>query len=471
MARDFPATGHLVDMARSGHHTDRAMEQDIRFCELDGRRIAYATVGEGPLLAVRARGGSRTSRRSGTTRGRGASSRSSRSSHRVVRYDRLGAGLSDRDLSGAADDRVRDARARGGARRAAARRRRRSSRARAPAWRRRASRAPRPSACARSSSSAATSRGATCRRRRAARSSSSPALNWPLAAQMFAGLLVPHASGDEIATLSRHLRPLCDADTAAAFLELELTADARPYLPRVTMPTLVLHRRGDRTVPIGHGRELASLLPNARFVALGGDAHLPLDGRAARAPSRARRLPRRHAQRRVERRLAAQSPRGRGAASRRGRPLEPRDRVVSRPQRAHGAPPRREHPAQAHAVLARRRPPRRRPGPATSRAARRGRPARRRDRGAARSAGPRTRPTAPCRRRSRRLSPARSSSSTSAGLAHSNASASWLPGSRVQSGRKLFTTSSASSMKRAPLGSVASMCPSPSSGRSTPSRR
>ena len=37
----------------------------------------------------------------------------------------------------------------------------------------------------------------------------------------------------------------------------------------------MLHRRGDRTVPIGRGRELASLLPNARFVALGGDSHLP----------------------------------------------------------------------------------------------------------------------------------------------------------------------------------------------------
>ena len=37
----------------------------------------------------------------------------------------------------------------------------------------------------------------------------------------------------------------------------------------------MLHRRGDRTVPIGRGRELASLLPNARFVALSGDSHLP----------------------------------------------------------------------------------------------------------------------------------------------------------------------------------------------------
>ena len=37
----------------------------------------------------------------------------------------------------------------------------------------------------------------------------------------------------------------------------------------------VLHRRGDRTVPIGRGRELAALLPNARFVTLSGDSHLP----------------------------------------------------------------------------------------------------------------------------------------------------------------------------------------------------
>ena len=33
--------------------------------------------------------------------------------------------------------------------------------------------------------------------------------------------------------------------------------------------------RGDRTVPIGRGRELAASLPNARFVALSGDSHLP----------------------------------------------------------------------------------------------------------------------------------------------------------------------------------------------------
>ena len=92
---------------------------------------------------------------------------------------------------------------------------------------------------------------------------------------MLAGLILPHANGDEIAALSRHKRRAADGDVAAAFLELELFGDARPFLPQVTMPALVLHRRGDRAVPISRGRELASLLPNARFIALSGDSHLP----------------------------------------------------------------------------------------------------------------------------------------------------------------------------------------------------
>jgi pimeloyl-ACP methyl ester carboxylesterase/DNA-binding CsgD family transcriptional regulator len=102
--------------------------------------------------------------------------------------------------------------------------------------------------------------------------------NWLLASQMLAGLFWPHASGDEIARLSAHKRRAADADVAAAFLQLDLESNHRDLLPHVTTPSLVLHRRGDRTVPIGRGRELAALLPNARFVPLSGDAHLPWVG-------------------------------------------------------------------------------------------------------------------------------------------------------------------------------------------------
>jgi class 3 adenylate cyclase len=50
--------------------------------------------------------------------------------------------------------------------------------------------------------------------------------------------------------------------------------DLRPFLPSISMPTLVLHREGDRLIHLGAGRYLAEHIPNARFVVLPGDDHL-----------------------------------------------------------------------------------------------------------------------------------------------------------------------------------------------------
>jgi pimeloyl-ACP methyl ester carboxylesterase/DNA-binding CsgD family transcriptional regulator len=249
------------------------MEQDIRFCELDGRRIAYSTVGDGPLLLFAARWVSHLEEEWDDPAARSFFEELARS-HRVVRYDRLGAGLSDRELGSAPTT---------------------ESEARALAAVLDATGEESATIFSCSCAGLASTRFAATAPERvqrivffggyvsrrdvpeATRGSlvEFTRLSWPLAAQMFAGLLAPHASGDEIASVSRHLRSAADAEHAAAFLELELTNDAAPYLPAISMPSLVLHRRGDRTVPIGHGRELASRLPNARFVALGGDAHLP----------------------------------------------------------------------------------------------------------------------------------------------------------------------------------------------------
>ena len=51
--------------------------------------------------------------------------------------------------------------------------------------------------------------------------------------------------------------------------------DARPVLGSIQCPTLVMHRTGDRIVPIAFGRELAESIPGARLVELPGDAHSP----------------------------------------------------------------------------------------------------------------------------------------------------------------------------------------------------
>src|SRR4029079_3856993 len=101
--------------------------------------------------------------------------------------------------------------------------------------------------------------------------------------QMFASLFDPHASGVEIQKYTRMQRKAATAEAASIFLDLDLHADLRDVVPHVAVPALVLHRRGDRTVPIARGRELASLLPNARFVPLAGDAHMPSQAHHSRA--------------------------------------------------------------------------------------------------------------------------------------------------------------------------------------------
>ena len=242
------------------------MEQDLRFTELDGRRIAYASVGEGPLLLFGGRWVSHLEEDWDDPAARAFFEGLARS-HRVVRYDRLGAGLSDRVLERPPTEEneaaqlaaVLDACTEGPA-----------------------------TVFACSCAGLATARLATEMPERvqkivffggyASRDDIPEAtrrslvdfarVNWLLATQMLAGLFIPRGGGEAIEALSRYQRHAADADVAAAFLELDLSSNARPYLPAVTAPSLVLHRRGDRTVPIGRGRELASLLPNARFVAL-----------------------------------------------------------------------------------------------------------------------------------------------------------------------------------------------------------
>jgi pimeloyl-ACP methyl ester carboxylesterase len=56
--------------------------------------------------------------------------------------------------------------------------------------------------------------------------------------------------------------------------------DIRHALPSIHVPTLVLHRIGDKGVPVAFGRYLAQHIPAATFVELEGTDHLPFVGNA-----------------------------------------------------------------------------------------------------------------------------------------------------------------------------------------------
>ena len=57
--------------------------------------------------------------------------------------------------------------------------------------------------------------------------------------------------------------------------------DVTDLLHKVAVPTLVMHRRGDLRQPIELGRQMAAGIPGARFVALEGRNHIPLEGEPA----------------------------------------------------------------------------------------------------------------------------------------------------------------------------------------------
>ena len=65
---------------------------------------------------------------------------------------------------------------------------------------------------------------------------------------------------------------------AEAITRRMLLSDVRPALPAITAPTLVIHRTGDRMVPVAMGRYLAEHIAGARFVELPGDDHWPYVG-------------------------------------------------------------------------------------------------------------------------------------------------------------------------------------------------
>jgi pimeloyl-ACP methyl ester carboxylesterase len=92
-----------------------------------------------------------------------------------------------------------------------------------------------------------------------------------LGALMFAA-----AKDDAVAleTMGRMERSAATPATAIASLRFASTCDVRDVLPAISAPTLVIHRAGDRFIPVAHGRDLAHRIPGARFYEMPGDFHI-----------------------------------------------------------------------------------------------------------------------------------------------------------------------------------------------------
>jgi pimeloyl-ACP methyl ester carboxylesterase len=62
---------------------------------------------------------------------------------------------------------------------------------------------------------------------------------------------------------------------ARALSKLNWQVDVRDILPSIRVPTLVLHREGDRWYSVAEARYLAEHIPDTRLIVLPGDDHIP----------------------------------------------------------------------------------------------------------------------------------------------------------------------------------------------------
>jgi pimeloyl-ACP methyl ester carboxylesterase len=95
-------------------------------------------------------------------------------------------------------------------------------------------------------------------------------------------LFAPSLAGDTEARelLERQQRSAASPAMVQQLFEMFIDIDVRAILPSIRVPTLILHRRGDRVVNWRASEHLAGQIPGARYVELPGIDHLPWAGDA-----------------------------------------------------------------------------------------------------------------------------------------------------------------------------------------------
>lgn len=103
----------------------------------------------------------------------------------------------------------------------------------------------------------------------------------PAFRQVFTNLFIPDGTPEQHRWWNELERLTASPEVAARTLEAFHEVDVSELAGRVSVPTLVMHARGDARVPFDEGRLLAALIPGARFVPLDSRNHVLLDGEPA----------------------------------------------------------------------------------------------------------------------------------------------------------------------------------------------
>jgi len=99
----------------------------------------------------------------------------------------------------------------------------------------------------------------------------------PAYRQIFTSRFMPEATAEQANWFNELQRVSTSPENAVRIQSMTANIDVLDRLPQVTVPTLVLHALHERQVPFEQGRQLGSLIPNARMVPLESHNHLLLE--------------------------------------------------------------------------------------------------------------------------------------------------------------------------------------------------
>jgi pimeloyl-ACP methyl ester carboxylesterase/DNA-binding winged helix-turn-helix (wHTH) protein len=99
--------------------------------------------------------------------------------------------------------------------------------------------------------------------------------------RMFASQFMPEGSPEQWAAFVEVQRRTTSAENAKRLMTVSAGIDVTELAATISTPTLVLHARHDRRVPMEQGQLFADLIPGARFVALESHNHILLGGEPA----------------------------------------------------------------------------------------------------------------------------------------------------------------------------------------------
>jgi DNA-binding CsgD family transcriptional regulator len=103
----------------------------------------------------------------------------------------------------------------------------------------------------------------------------------PAFRQVFTSQFIPDGTREQHQWFNDLERISASPENAVAIVEQLYQLDVSAEAASLRVPTLVMHSRNDARVPFEQGRQLAALIPSARFVPLEGRNHVLLPGEPA----------------------------------------------------------------------------------------------------------------------------------------------------------------------------------------------